>query len=55
MRSGQYREFIHLVYDCVGKNRIPLPACAYHAIRSKFQPKEKGEHFIGFQDEEMDD
>jgi hypothetical protein len=28
--------------------------CLYE-IRSKFQPKEKGEHFIGFQDEEMDD
>jgi hypothetical protein len=55
MRSVAYREFIHLLYDRVGKNRIPLPTCAYHAIRSKFQPTEKGEHFVGFQDEEMHD
>ena len=55
MRSVAYREFIHLVYDHVGKNRIPLPACAYHAIRSKFQPKDSGERFIGFQDEDMDE
>ena len=52
MRSVAYRKFIHLVYDQVGKNRIPLPACAYHAIRSKFQPKDSNEHFVGFQEEE---
>ena len=43
MRSGAYREFIHLVYGRVGKNRIPLSACAYHAIRTKFQTKEKND------------
>ena len=50
-----YREFIHLVYGRVGKNRIPLPACAYHAIRSKFQKKEKNENFVDFVDEDMED
>ena len=54
MRSVGYREFIHLVYGRVGKNRIPLPACAYHAIRSKFLTKEKGEDFVGFVDEDME-
>ncbi|XP_031552087.1 uncharacterized protein LOC116289336 isoform X2 [Actinia tenebrosa] len=57
MRSVAYREFIHLVYDRVGKNKIPLPTCAYHAIRSKFQPKDSDECFVEFEDEveEMDD
>ena len=44
MKSVAYHEFIQLVYGRrVGKNRITLPACAYHAIRSKFQTKEKNE------------
>ena len=55
MRSVAYREFIHLVYGRVGKNRIPLPACAYHAIRSKFLSKEKGDDFVGFVHEDMED
>ena len=50
MRIVAYREFIHLVCGRVGKNRIPLPTCAYHAIRSKFQTKEKNENFVGFVD-----
>ena len=54
MRSVAYRQFIHLVYEHVGKHRIPLPACAYHAIRSNFQPKDSNEYFVGFQDEDMD-
>lgn len=54
MRSVAYREFIHLVYDRVGKNRIPLPVCAYHSIRKKFQAKD-GEKFTGFQEDENDD
>jgi hypothetical protein len=55
MRSVAYREFIHLVHGRVGKIRIPLPACAYDAIRKKFQSKEKGEDFVGFVDEVMED
>lgn len=54
MRSLAYRQFIHLVYDRVGKHRIPLPACAYHAIRSRFQLEGNSEHFVGFQDDESD-
>ena len=55
MRSVAYREFIHLVYDHLGGMRIPLPACAYHAIRTKYPAKEKNESFVGFQDDEVDD
>ena len=48
MRNVAYREFIHLMYGRVGKNRIPLPACAYHAIRSKFQTnKKRMKFFVG--------
>lgn len=53
MRSVAYREFIHLVYDRLGKNRVPLPACAYHRIREKFKPK-NDECFVGFQEDEED-
>ena len=31
MRSLAYREFIYMVYGCVDKTRIPLPACAHDA------------------------
>ena len=55
MRSVAYREFLHLVHGRVGKNRIPLPACAYHAIRRKFQTKEKKENCVDFEDEDMED
>ena len=54
MISLAYGEFIYMVYGCVGKTRIPLPACAY-AIRSKFQTKEKSKDFVGFVDEVMED
>ena len=38
IRSVACREFIHLqVYVCIGKNRIPLPACANYAVKTKFQ------------------
>jgi hypothetical protein len=35
------------VYGHLGKRRIPLPACAYHAIRDKFG----GKDFVGYEDE----
>lgn len=35
----------------VGKNRIPLPVCAYHSIRQTFQPKDS-EHFTDFKEDE---
>ena len=47
-RSVAYRQYIQLVYDCLGKRRIPLPACAYYAVRSKFG----GKDFQGYDDDE---
>ena len=55
MRSLAYHEFIYMVYRCVGKTRILLPACAYDAIRSKIQTKEKNKDFVGFVDKVMED
>ena len=52
IRSVAYLEFIHLVYNHVGRNIIPLPACANHKNRAKFQPKDTTECFVGFQEEE---
>ena len=46
-RSLAYRQFIHLVYGKLGKLRIPLPACAYQAIREQFGSKKD---FTGFED-----
>ena len=40
-----------MVYGVLGAKGIPLPACAYAAIRKKF-PVGKGEEYEGF---EMDD
>lgn len=54
MRSVAYREFSHLVHGRIGKNRVPLPACAYHAIRSTFKPNDNDECFVGFQDDEIE-
>ncbi len=51
LRSVAYRKFTRMVYGVIGKTRIPLPACACHAIRKKF-PLTKDESFTGF---EMDD
>jgi hypothetical protein len=47
-RSVAYREYIQLVYGYLGKRRIPLPACAYHAIRQAFG----GKDFKGFEDDD---
>jgi len=35
------------VYGILGNRRIPLPACAYTAIRQQF-PVSKDERFTGF-------
>jgi len=35
------------VYGQIGNKRIPLPACAYSAIRKQF-PTRKDENFAGF-------
>ena len=47
LRSVAYREFTRLVYGRIGNKRIPLPACAYSAIRKQF-PISKDENFAGF-------
>lgn len=49
-----YRMFTRMVYGVIGKTRIPLPACAYHAIRKKF-PITKDESFTGFEMDEEDE
>ena len=36
LRSVSYGEFTRLVYGKLGNKRIPLPACAYDAIRATF-------------------
>jgi hypothetical protein len=46
--------FIRLVYGFLGSRRMPLPACAYMAIRKTF-PVEKQEDYTGFQDESDDE
>ncbi|KAK3750113.1 hypothetical protein QZH41_009125 [Actinostola sp. cb2023] len=45
LRSIAYREFSRMVYGFLGKKRIPLPACAYTAIRQKFKTDKE---FTGF-------
>ena len=47
LRSVSYREFSRLIYGFLGNKRIPLPACAYTAIRKSF-PCTKGEDFTRF-------
>lgn len=51
LRSVAYREFTQLVHGYLGNKRIPLPACAYHAIRTRFV----GKDFQGYDDEEFED
>ena len=41
---------IHPVYGPLGNRRIPLPACAYIAIRNKFPVLDK-ENFTGYSDD----
>ncbi|XP_065054820.1 uncharacterized protein LOC135683487 [Rhopilema esculentum] len=47
LRAIVYRQFTRLVYGLLGNKRIPLPACAYHTIRTKFKTDEE---FCGFDD-----
>ncbi|XP_044169785.1 uncharacterized protein LOC122953852 [Acropora millepora] len=53
LRGVSYREFSRLVYGILGNRRIPLPACAYVAIRKEF-PVDKDDHFTGFDLDEED-
>ncbi|CAB3989359.1 Hypothetical predicted protein [Paramuricea clavata] len=50
LRSVSYRGFTRMVYRFLGNKRIPLPACAYMAIRKTFPVSEK-EEFTGYVDE----
>ena len=50
LRSICHREFTRLVHGPLGNRRIPLPACAYTAIRNKFPVVDK-ESFIGYSDD----
>ena len=42
-----------MVYGILGNRRVPLPACAYHEIRTKF-PATTDESFTGFEMDEDD-
>ena len=50
LRGVAYREFTQLVHGFLGGKRIPLPACAYHGIRTELS--EENEEFVGFEDNE---
>ena len=50
LRCVSYRGFTRMVYQFLGNKRIPLPACAYMAIRKTFPVTEK-EAFTGYVDE----
>ncbi|XP_015754353.1 PREDICTED: uncharacterized protein LOC107334001 [Acropora digitifera] len=54
LRSVAYRQFSRLVYGFLGHRRIPLPACAYDAIRRRFPANSQCEEFSGFDLGEMD-
>jgi hypothetical protein len=43
-------KFTRLIYGFLGNKRIPLPSCAYTAIRKTF-PIDKEEHFVGYSDD----
>ncbi|CAH3036897.1 unnamed protein product, partial [Porites evermanni] len=53
LRSIAYREFSRLVYGFLGNKRIPLPACAYTAIRKQFLVG-TDETYTGFELDEDD-
>jgi hypothetical protein len=50
LRSISYREFVRLVYGFLGNRRVPLPSCAYTAIRKAF-PTDKDETITGYAEE----
>ncbi|XP_028394453.1 uncharacterized protein LOC114518645 [Dendronephthya gigantea] len=48
--SVSYREFTRLVHGLIGNKQIPLPSCAYMAIRKVFPVNEK-ENYTGYAEE----
>ncbi|XP_028401050.1 uncharacterized protein LOC114524123 [Dendronephthya gigantea] len=53
LRVVAYRQFTRLIHGRLKDKRIPLPACAYNAIRTTF--KEKEDDFKGYEDLEEED
>ena len=51
LHSVAYRQFSRLVYGKLGKLRIPLPSCVYHAIRTQFKSERT---FVGFEENSSD-
>ena len=49
LQAISYREFSQMVYGILGRLRIPLPACVYQAIRTKF--RENSNVFTGFDED----
>ena len=50
LQAISYREFSQLVYETLGRTlRIPLPACVYQSILTKF--REKSDVFTGFDED----
>lgn len=48
-----YRECTQLIHGYLGRGkRIPLPACAYHSIRSKFGVEDDDDDYTGYEDDE---
>ena len=51
LHSISYRQFTRMVHGILHDKRIPLPACAYHAIRTAF--KVADETFEGYDDNDV--
>ena len=49
LRSVAYREFTRLIHGRLRDKRTPLPASAYHAIRSTFP---SGEEYTGYSEDD---
>ena len=54
LRVVAYRQFTRLVHGRLRDKRIPLPSCAYNAIRSTHKPK-PDEQFTGYDELESEE
>lgn len=54
LRVVAYRQFTRLIHGRLRDKRIPLPSCAYNAIRSTHKPKQV-EQFTGYDELESND
>ena len=48
LRGVAYRQFTRMVHGRLKDKRIPLPACAYHIIRSTHEIED--EEFAGYEE-----